>query len=150
MVIFFFSGAWAAAPVTNAMPSASAASAWMSRFMFFPPSLWSASRFPRRRVELERLSRLHHLAGDIVADDHRDAARDGEELRQVDAGVVAHVLQHVHEVLGADVARGAGGEGTAAQAGHGAVEGAHPRLDAGHHVREPHAARVVEMERVVG
>ena len=40
-------------------------------------------------------------------------------LEQINPGVDAHFVQHVDDVFGGDVARGAGGEGAAAKAGEG-------------------------------
>ena len=57
--------------------------------------------------------------------------------------------QHEHEVLGADIAGGAlvGGERAAAEAGDGRVENRDAHLQPGIGVGDPHAARVVQMQR---
>src|SRR5207248_1164822 len=62
------------------------------------------------RMQVARLSRLHDLAREIVGDDLAQPARRGEQLVEIDAGAVAHRLEHVHQVLGADVAGRAGRE----------------------------------------
>src|SRR5262245_50630781 len=133
MVIFFLSGACAAAPTATRAATVIAATKRMTRAIFMtdsPPCRSGPGEFGRF-VELERLPGLHHLAGGVVADDRGDAARHGEQLREIDARVVAHVLEHVDHVLGAHVAGGAGSERAAAEARHGAVERARARLDRG-------------------
>src|SRR2546423_5002355 len=60
MVIFFFSGACAAAPNATIAPSASAASARTNRFMFI-------SSFPSRRSESNAgLRRYRRVAGHLL------------------------------------------------------------------------------------
>src|SRR5688572_29260433 len=71
---------------------------------------------PRRR------SGLHDLAGQCAADDLLHAAAGGEQPVEIDAGGDAHRVQAVHEVLAADIAGGAGSEGTATEAADGGVE----------------------------
>src|SRR5688572_2368999 len=68
-----------------------------------------------------------------------------EKLLQVDAGRDPHALEHEHQVLGDDVAAGAGREWAAAQSAHRAVEAAHAFLVGGEGIGDAQAARVVEM-----
>src|SRR5688572_13088866 len=68
-----------------------------------------------------------------------------EKLVQRDAGPDAHALEHEHQILGDHVAACAGGERTAAEAAHRAVEVAHAFLVGGERVGEPEAASVVQV-----
>src|SRR5437868_567709 len=79
------------------------------------------------------------------AGDERRTGRD--EFGDVDAGRDAHGLEHEDQVLGHDVARGAGGIGTAAQAAERGVERAHALFEGGQAVREAEPARVVHVGR---
>ena len=66
---------------------------------------------------------------------------------EVDAGVDLHVLEHVHEILGDDVAGRARRVRAAAEPADRRVEPrARPASSAGEHVREPGAAGVVEVQ----
>ena len=62
------------------------------------------------------------------------------------AGLDAEAVQHEQQIFGGKVARGAGREGAAAQAAGGAVERRHAVIEAGEHVGEGGAARVVEVQ----
>src|SRR5207344_841250 len=67
------------------------------------------------RVATGRRAGLDELARQSAADDLLHAPRDGEQAVEVDAGLDTHGVKAVDEVLGADVAGGAGSEGAAAQ-----------------------------------
>src|SRR5688500_17266544 len=82
-----------------------------------------------------RWARLHDLAGERTTDDLLDAPAGGEEAIEVDAGCHAHRVQAVDEILGADVARGAGRERASTETADGGVEvrdaALHGRQDVG-------------------
>src|SRR5262245_33905064 len=90
-----------------------------------------------------------HVAVDRLAGNRGDhqLAR-GEQLVEVDARGDAHALEHEHQVLGDDVAAGAGREGTAAESAERAVEVPHAFLVGGKRVGEAEAARVVQVRRL--
>src|SRR4051812_36281763 len=92
----------------------------------------------KRRVTVDRLARNAF---------HQELPC-GEELRKIDSGRYTHALEHEHQVLGDHVAARAGSKRAATQAAHRAVEDAHTDLVGGERVREPQAARVVEMRRL--
>src|SRR5262245_56818054 len=69
----------------------------------------------REGVAAVGLTGLHDLARQRAADDRLHPARDGDERVEVDAGLDAHRVQAVDEVLRAHVAGGAGREGAAAE-----------------------------------
>jgi hypothetical protein len=104
----------------------------------------------RRRVQVEPAAGLHDLARNVVADERGQPPRGVDHARQVDAGVVAHELQRMHDLLAADIAGGARRIGAAADAADRCVEAARAGVDARQHVRQPHAARVVEVQREPG
>src|SRR5882762_415456 len=62
------------------------------------------------------LARLDDLPGQRAPDDFLDALRDADQRVEIYARLDAHGEEAVDEVLGADVARGAGSEGAAAEA----------------------------------
>ncbi len=64
---------------------------------------------------------------------------------QVDAGLDAHLVQHRDEVLGGDVAGRARRHRAAAELAEARLEAVDPGLERRQHVREPLAARVVEV-----
>jgi hypothetical protein len=104
-------------------------------------------------VQLERLARFHHLAGRVVADHLGDAARDGEQLCKVHARVVpmSSSMFTMSSVQMLPLAPGAKGQPPRPEIEPSKERNA--RVDPGHHVREAHAARVVEVqgvERLVG
>src|SRR5688572_26207607 len=68
-----------------------------------------------------------------------------EKLVQRDAGPDAHALEHEHEILGDHVAACAGGERTAAEAAHRAVEVAYAFLVGGERVGETEPTSVVQV-----
>ena len=79
----------------------------------------------RQAPDAGEVARLGQQARVPWSSDSSIHGTDGDEGVQVHAGVVAHPLQQVDEVLGGDVAGGVGSEGATADAGHGGVE--HPR-----------------------
>src|SRR2546428_848692 len=101
----------------------------------------------RRRMKIARFSGLDDLPGQFVADDLAEPARCGEQPIEVDTCVVAHALQHVHDVLGADIAGCAGREWATSQAPQATFEAHDARCEPGENIREPHTARVVKMQR---
>ena len=74
-------------------------------------------------------------------------ARRRHQLGEVDAGLEPHAVEHVDEVLGGEVARGAGRVGAAAQPAHRGVEGGDAQLEPDQHVGERRAAGVVHVQR---
>ena len=69
------------------------------------------------------------------------------ELREVHAGLVPHAVEHVDEVLGGQVSRGARGVRAAPQPAHRRVEGGDAGLEPGQHVGERGAPGVVQVQR---
>ena len=57
----------------------------------------------RRRVQIQAAARFHDLPRQLALHDLAEMTRGGEQLREIDASVVAHRFQHMHEVFGADV-----------------------------------------------
>src|SRR5439155_8473319 len=98
-------------------------------------------------MAIARFPRLHHLPRELVPHDLFQTARSLEHSIEIDSRVVAHALQHVHHVLGAAVAGRAWREWASAQPAQAAFEARHARAQARHDVGEPHAARVVEVQR---
>src|SRR5437762_747609 len=72
-------------------------------------------------------------------------ARGVEQAPEVHAGGDLHLVQHRDEILGGDVPGRPGGQRTAAQLTECGLEGVDPLLEGRQHVREPLAARVVEV-----
>src|SRR3954451_22456135 len=68
-----------------------------------------------------------------------------EQLLDVDAGVVVHLVEHRDEVLRGDVAGGALRHRAAAKLAERGLERAHAGVECRHHVGEPLPARVVEV-----
>src|SRR5215813_9959341 len=64
-------------------------------------------------VDLTRERAAHHRL---------DVSGHGDQAVEVDSGLDPHGVKAVDEILGADIAGGAGGEGAAAQAADRAVE----------------------------
>src|SRR5690606_5522810 len=89
--------------------------------LFQPPEVdrLSARRKPARAAD---------EGGGRLAQDAGHPLSGLDQRRQVVAGVEAGALQHVDEVLGADVAGGVGGEGAAAEAAAGGVQHVDARL----------------------
>ena len=84
--------------------------------------------------------------GRVAADDALGLGGGRDHRVQVDAGRHAHVLDHVHEFLGGDVAGRAGRVRAAAQAADGGVEVGHAEFQGGQHVGQPGAPGVVEVQ----
>jgi hypothetical protein len=63
---------------------------------------------------------------------------------------VSEVVQDEHEILGGEVAAGAGGERGAAEPAHRRVEPRDAEVDRGERVGEGRAARVVQVEAEIG
>src|SRR6266568_8475622 len=98
-------------------------------------------------MRIARFSRLHDLARQRMPDDLLQAMRSLEHPIEIDARVVAHALQHVHDVLGADIAGRARREGAAAQPTEATFETHDASRETGENVCQTHAARVVKMQR---
>src|SRR5439155_22310955 len=103
----------------------------------------------RWRVNVARFPRLYDLPRQLVADDLAKPARCGEQPIEVDTRVVAHALQHVHDVLGADIAGCAGREWATSQSTKATFEAHDARREAGENVGKAHTARGVKMQRQV-
>ena len=69
----------------------------------------------------------------------------GQQLLQIDARAQPHLLQHPHQIFGADVARCARRKWTPAQPRKRRVEARHPRIQRSERVGEALSAGVVEM-----
>jgi hypothetical protein len=104
----------------------------------------------RRRVQVEPAAGLHDLARNVVADERGQPPRGVEHARQVDAGVVAHQFQRMHDLLAAHVAGGARRIGAAADAAERCVEAVARRRRCPPARSPAHAARVVEVQRQLG
>src|SRR5439155_21536494 len=81
-----------------------------------------------------------------MAEPGGDGAGGGGHLGQVDAGLDAHAVEHVEQVLGGQVPARSGRVGTAPEAARRAVDGGDARLQGGEHVGEGRAPRVVEVD----
>ncbi len=75
------------------------------------------------------------------------SARRGRDAVDRDARFDAETVQHEQQILGGEVAGRAGREGAAAKPAGGTVERRHAVIEAGEHVGEGGAARVVEVQR---
>src|SRR5437762_6434608 len=75
-----------------------------------------------QRIAPRPLARLDDLPRECAPDDFLHAPGDADQRVEVDARLDTHGEEAMHEVLGADIARRAGGEGTAAEAADRAVE----------------------------
>ena len=93
---------------------------------------------------------LHELARNVVTNQARQPLARADELGQIDARIVAHQLQSVHDLFGANVAGGTGRIRTAADAAKRRVEAVGACGNAGQHVGQSDAACVVEMQRQFG
>ena len=105
------------------------------------------SQSVRRRMAACPGAGLHHLAGHGVADDRRHAARPTQQRFEVDARLVPHRLEHVHEILGAHVAARTGRERTPSQAAQRRVEAIDAGPKGGERVGQAHRPRVVKVGR---
>src|SRR5215218_6365048 len=85
------------------------------------------------------------VAAERAPEDLLDVAAGGKQLLDVDAGLVAHLMQHREQVLGGDVAGRAGRHGAAAELAEARLEAADARVERRQHVGEPLATRVVEV-----
>jgi len=98
-----------------------------------------------RREGLGKAGAPHRALQRLALEPARHAAAQVEQLRQVDAGLDAHALEHEHQVFRVDVAAGTRRMRAAADAGQAGVETRDAYFQRGIRIREPHAARVVEM-----
>ena len=73
-------------------------------------------------------------------------ARHGGQRFQVNASVKAAFVQQVHQVFGANVARGTGRKWAAAQATDGGLVFHHPQVQARHDIGQSNAAGVVKVQ----
>nr|GFB37303.1 hypothetical protein [Tanacetum cinerariifolium] len=76
----------------------------------------------------------------------RQAARQIEQHRQIDAGLDAHLVAQVHQILGADIARCSRRERASSQPAKGRIEASRAGLIRRQHVAQPQPARVVKMQ----
>ena len=97
-------------------------------------------------MQIRDLAGLDHLPGQVVTHDLTQSARRREQPIEIDARVVAHALQHVHDVFSADVPGCARRKRTPAEPTQTSLETHHARRETGEHVRQSHAARVVEVQ----
>ena len=76
-------------------------------------------------------------------------SRAFDQRVEIDAGFDAHLVAEKHQILGADIAGGAGmaGERTAAEPGDRGVEARHAHFEPGIGIGDRHAAGVVQMQR---
>ena len=88
----------------------------------------------------------HHLTGEVAADEVLGEVGGVDERVEIDTGVDVHVLEHVDQVLGDDVAGRARRVGAAAEPADRRVVARDAAAEAGEHVREAGAARVVEVQ----
>lgn len=102
-----------------------------------PCCLPPAERYPGLRDEA-----VKRLPGQRVSDDRPHS----DQSIEIDAGAEAHRLKHEDQVLGHDIARGAGSERTSAEATERRVERRQPGLERGQHVGESQAARIVAVD----
>src|SRR6204780_148469 len=85
-------------------------------------SLTDRGKVGREWMQVEPPPGLHDLARRIVADQRRQALRCVDERAQIDACVVAHQFERVHDLLAAYVAAGARRIGTPPDAAQRRVE----------------------------
>src|SRR5712692_10944583 len=104
----------------------------------------AAARHSRSCVEFGR-QRPRHFRSRLAAELPADELPGTEELGEIDAGLDAKAIEHVHHVLGRDVAGRTLGVRAAAEAGDRAVEGLHARLERGVDVRERLPVSIVVM-----
>ena len=88
---------------------------------------------------------LPHAPGHVAPEEARRVAGEFDQDVQLDVVPQVHPLQHVHEVLGADVAAGDGGERAAAEAGERRLEVLHAGAQRGVGVGEAEAVGVVQV-----
>ena len=69
----------------------------------------------------------------------------GEQLVKVDVDLVAHALEHVHQILGRCVAGSAGSKRTAAEAAEGGLHLVDAAFDSSEGVYKTHAAGIVDV-----
>jgi hypothetical protein len=81
-----------------------------------------------------------------VVHDAGELARDRQQLVQINARLIPRRLKHVDGVLAADVAAGTGCVRATAQAAQRAIQTIDALLNRSHHVGQPHATCVVEMQ----
>src|SRR5438132_3544375 len=70
--------------------------------------------FAWHSVQVGRLSRFDDLPRKLVSDDLAQAPRSREQGVEIDSGIVAHAVQHVRQIFGADVFRRGPREGAPA------------------------------------
>jgi len=87
------------------------------------------------------------LARELMTDDGRSNLACFDQFVEVNAGLNAHAVQHVDEILRREVPCRTRRERTAAEAAHRGVERAHAELEPDDHVGERGAARVVHVHR---
>ena len=80
-----------------------------------------------------------------MLDQRFELTRGRDQAVEIHPGLVAHALQHVHDILGRDVARRTRRIGAAADAAQRHVERPDARIDSRDGVDEAHRSRVVKM-----
>src|SRR5699024_4687812 len=84
--------------------------------------------------------------GQSVSDGGDERLTDRGQRLDVDAGGDAFAVEEVDEVVGADVAGRARGEGASAEPAHGRVEGIDPEVEGGDDIGHAEVVGVVEVE----
>ena len=68
-----------------------------------------------------------------------------QQLAEINAGVVSHVVEHIHQVLRGQITGGTGRERTASQPAQGGLDRRHTTLDGRQGIHHAHIAGVVDM-----
>ena len=82
-----------------------------------------------------------------MSDDRRQLGGDRENRTEINAGLISHALEHVHQILCADIARCTRRKRTSSQAAKRSIEAIDAHFQGREHVRKPHAAGVVKVRR---
>src|ERR1700681_937997 len=98
-------------------------------------------------MQIGRLPCLDDLPRKLVSDDLAQPPRCREQEVEIDSGVAVHAMQHVHQILGADVSRCARCEWAPAQPTETTLIMRYARGEPRKHIREAHATRVVKVQR---
>src|SRR5712691_2390896 len=93
------------------------------------------------------LSRLHHLAREFTTNDLLHALCYLNEAIQINFSLVAHGMQAVHQIFGADITRSARGKRTTTEAANRGVEVPYAALDSSQDIRNRHGPGVVRVQR---
>src|SRR5262245_49503487 len=90
---------------------------------------------------------LRDLTGHVVSDQSERSMREVDQPLKVETDRQADLVAEIDEVLAADIAGGAGREGTSAEAAQRRVEAARARVKGRQHIDEAKSSRVVKMQR---